>query len=138
MSSATRKASAHDSYMTLINQFPLRPIRTEAERDAAGAIMEKLALRDRLDRGESDYQDVLDDLIEAYDEMHHAMPAGLTPIQTLQSLMEANGLTARGLAKMMGVTEALVSLILAGKRNVSVAQAKRLGAHFKLELSAFL
>ena len=72
MSRAARSVvmSEPDSYFKLVRKFPLRPIRSEAEYDAAVSVMEKLAIRGEssLDRGESDYLDALSTFISRYDD----------------------------------------------------------------------
>jgi HTH-type transcriptional regulator/antitoxin HigA len=81
MSNKTGKFPVADSYLKLICEFPLRPIRNDAEYDAAFAVMEKLAVRgeDDLNNGERDYLDPLDEFIAAYDRKHFAI---LTTFET--------------------------------------------------------
>src|SRR6476660_3792352 len=59
-----------DSYFKLVRNFPLRPIRDEAEYDAAVAVMEKLAISGEgsLDPEESDHLDALSTFISRYDD----------------------------------------------------------------------
>jgi HTH-type transcriptional regulator / antitoxin HigA len=137
----TAKKSHRDSYMDLIQKFPLRPIRTEAERDAADYIMQKLAVRgeDNLDSGESDYLDVLSDLITDYDGKHWPMPVDKrTPLQRLQYLLEQSGTTSVKLREILGCSPTLISLILNGKRELSKENIRTLSAHFKIEAGYLL
>ena len=69
---SAKRAMADRSYMALIRRFPLRPIRTRRQYQAASKVMDQLALRGEteLDAGEADYLDVLSDLIEAYENTH--------------------------------------------------------------------
>src|ERR1017187_4749966 len=43
------------AYLALIRRFPLRPIRTDAELDAASGVVDELTDRDNLSPAESDY-----------------------------------------------------------------------------------
>jgi HTH-type transcriptional regulator/antitoxin HigA len=140
MSVKRRKGESRDLYMDLIRAFPLRPLRSEADRDAAGAIMNKLAIREgRLAAEESDYLDVLSDLIEAYDRRHWPMPpTRSTPVERLRYLMEQTGMSAKGLAERLNCSASLVSLMLSGKRELSKANVVALATHFKVEAGYYL
>src|SRR5947199_885298 len=56
-----------DRYMDLVRQFPLRPLRSDADLDAAVAVIDALIDRPQLMAPEQDYLDVLGDLVEAYE-----------------------------------------------------------------------
>src|SRR5271165_1399167 len=58
---------ADPAYLTLILRLPLRPIRTDAELDAAICVIDELTDRDDLSVAETDYLDVLGDLVEKYE-----------------------------------------------------------------------
>ena len=65
------------AYLALIEHFPLRPLRSKRDYDAAAVILDALAVRPEgsLERGEQDYFDTLTLLVEAYDQEHHGMDA---------------------------------------------------------------
>lgn len=65
------------AYLALIERFPLRPLRSERDYDAAVAVLDSLAVRPEgsLESGEQDYFDTLTMLVEAYDQEHHDMDA---------------------------------------------------------------
>src|SRR5215218_5275839 len=56
-----------DRYLELVRRFPLRPLRTGADLDAAVAVVDGLLDQDRRSAPEQDYLDVLGDLIGAYE-----------------------------------------------------------------------
>src|SRR5438034_531118 len=56
-----------DRYLDLVRQFPLRPLRSDADLDAAVAAIDGLLDRPKLTAPERDYLDVLSDLVEAYE-----------------------------------------------------------------------
>jgi hypothetical protein len=58
-------------YMSLVARFPLRPIRSDCDLDRAAKIANALAIRDDLTLGETDYLDVLTDMIEKNEATHY-------------------------------------------------------------------
>src|SRR5207249_286190 len=86
------------TYLALIRRFPLRPIRTEAELDAASAIIDDLTDRDDLSPTESDYLDVLGDLAEKYEGEHVEMPR-VSDAEMLRSLMNEKGVRQADVAR---------------------------------------
>jgi HTH-type transcriptional regulator/antitoxin HigA len=132
---------APDTYMRLIRRFPLRPIRTSKDYDAAAAVLDTLAVRDEsdLDAGERDYLSVLCDLVEAYDDQHHVVESDKRPArQKLAALIAEHNVSTLELARVLGVGRSLASLILTGKRRITADHAKALGARFKLQPGYFL
>jgi antitoxin component HigA of HigAB toxin-antitoxin module len=130
-----------DSYLRLVSEFPLRPIRNDAEYKAATIVMERLAIRgeDDLDRGERDYLDGLDEFIAAYDKRALIdRPRRGTPRQRLRSLVEDTNTTPRDLERILRCGHSLVSLVLSGKRELSKDNIRALAKHFKLSADYFL
>lgn len=135
---AKSAAKVDADYLALIEAFPLRPIRTRADYDRAAAVADRLALRE-LTKAESDYLDVLADLITAYDREHVTLGgSGDTPAERLRSLLEEAAMTATQLAGELGIPRSAVSMMLSGSRGVSKANARKLGERFKLNPSYFL
>jgi HTH-type transcriptional regulator/antitoxin HigA len=134
---AKRKASAN--YLALVKRFPLRPIETLADYDAASQVMEKLAIRDEhtLSPGELDYLEVLSGLIERYDEKHFPLDLKVSPLDALVAAMELRELSASDLAKVIG-SQSATSMILNGKRTISKGQAKKLAAFFRVDAGLFI
>ena len=119
-----------DSYMKLIRQFPLRPIRDKRDYAAAAKMIDVLAVQgeEDLDQGEQDYLAVLSDLIEAYDDEHHVIPPDTRPPhEKLGALMKENGMSQAELSALLNVVRSLASLILSGKRKITISHAKKLG-----------
>ncbi len=130
-----------DCYLKLVREFPLRPIRNDAEYKAATAIMERLAVRgeDGLEAGEKDYLDGLDEFISSYDQKALVnRPRRGTPRQRLRSLMEDTETTPRNMEKILKCGHSLVSLVLNGKRELSKDNVRALAKHFKLSADYFL
>jgi HTH-type transcriptional regulator/antitoxin HigA len=132
----TARFKIADSYLNLIHEFPLRPIRNQGEYDAAISVVKKLMLRneDSLDSGENDYLDALVEFTLAYEQKHHRFNFKKhTPLDRLKYLLEQSETTPAGLQKVLGCSQSLISLILSGKRELSKANIKALAAHFKFE-----
>jgi len=141
MSTITSKFAPSGSYLRLIEQFPLRPIRSGSEYKAATAVMERLAVQgeENLDAGERDYLDGLDEFISAYDEsMWTDRPRRGAPWKRLRSLVEDSGTTRRDLERILQCGHSLVSLLLRGKRELSKDNIRALAKHFKLSADYFL
>jgi len=125
-----------DRYLELIALFPLRPLRTDADLDAAVAVVDVLIDQEALSSPEQDYLDVLSDLIETYeDETIQIRPVG--DAKMLRFLTEAKGVTQSQVAKGAGIAESTVSEVLAGKRKLNRAQIGKLARYFYVEPGAF-
>jgi len=127
------------SYLDLIRQFPLRPIRTDAQYTVAQALVNRVALREEsLDKWQNDYLEVLSDLIEAYDDEHFAMELpDADPVDVLKFLMEENEMRSADLGNLLG-SKGLASDILHGQRQMSKAVIVKLATRFSVEPSLFL
>lgn len=136
----------NDDYFDLVRRFPLRPIRDRAEYDAGGELYFDLACRansGELSEGESDYKEILGRLISEYDEKHSLILQDIrdnpmTPLEALQTLMEANSMSNGDLGKLLGIGSGHVSLILNGKRGLSKPNIRILAERFRVNPSLFL
>ena len=128
-----------DSFMGLVQKFPLRPIRGRSDYAAAAAMLDQLALRDEgLDSGESDYLETLELLIEAYDNDHAVIkPSGKTPLERLKYLMEQNRMSPANLGDLIG-SRPTATMILKGEREISKAHIRKLADRFKVDAGLFL
>ena len=139
MSSSVAQVSP--KYLKLVRKFPLRVMHSESQYDEAIEMIQSLAIRgeDGLDRGEADYLDALTSLVESYEEEHHSVgPDDLRPHQRLKWVAEEAGLSQGKLAKLLKVSQPLVSLILLGKRELTVSHIRKLWAHFHLNPRYFM
>ncbi len=111
-------APAKPKYLALVRKFPLRPIRSEEENEAALAMLESLGERQRvraLTPEEHDYIAVLAKLIEEYENKRY--PRGpVTGAAMLTHLIEAKGITQAQLAAETGLAESTVSQLVRGTR----------------------
>lgn len=134
MYDSTRKTTAN-------RQLPdLRPIRGDRELEQATQVsfsLSQAAETRRLTRDESDYLEVLIMLIEKYEEARYPIRKLPTPRARLQALVDASGMRASDLGRLLG-NRALGNKLLRGERELSKAHIRRLAEHFKVEPGFFL
>jgi HTH-type transcriptional regulator/antitoxin HigA len=111
------------------------PITSERQHHEYLAVLDKLASKDRPSSDEGKYAEVLITLIEAYEEVQHAIP-GASPVEVLRALMEANDLRQKDLAPILG-TESIVSEVLRGKRELNKGQIEKLSKRFHVSPAVF-
>jgi HTH-type transcriptional regulator/antitoxin HigA len=125
------------AYLALIRRFPLRPIRTEAELDAAFAMIDELTDRDKLSAAEADYLDVLGNEVERYEDQHVEMPR-VSGAEMLRSLMEEKGVSQADVVRGTGISTTVLSLVLSGKRELTREHIETLSRHFGISPVVFL
>lgn len=124
-------------YGALIAEFPLRPIRSERELDRATAIVDRLSVQSSLSKDESDYLEVLADLIEKYEDLHHPIEP-LPDAEMLAFLIEQKGLAQQVVARQARIANSTISEILWGKRRLTRGQIEKLSKYFDVAPSVFL
>jgi HTH-type transcriptional regulator / antitoxin HigA len=103
----------------------IRPIKTEADYQAALAEIERLF--DAVpDTPAGDRLDVLATLVEAYEAQHYSLPAP-DPIDAITYHMESRGISRRDLEPYLG-SRARVAEVLNRKRPLSLDMIRRLHA----------
>jgi HTH-type transcriptional regulator/antitoxin HigA len=125
------------AYLALIRRFPLRPVRTEEELDAAFAIIDELTARDELSAAEADFLDVLGDQVERYEDEHVEMPR-VSDAQMLRSLMEENEVSQADVVRGTGISKTVLSLVLNGKRDLTREHIEILSRYFGISPVVFL
>jgi HTH-type transcriptional regulator/antitoxin HigA len=108
----------------------LKPIRTEADYEAALAEVERLWGAKSGTAG--DRLDILATLIDAYEAEHYPMDPP-DPIEAIKFRMEQQGLTRKDLEPIIG-TRTRVAEVLNRKRGLSIDMIRRL--HERLGISA--
>ena len=128
---------SEDRYLELVRRFPLRPLRSDADLDAAVAVIDSLLDQDDLSPPEQDYLDVLSDLVEAYEDEHVPIePVG--DADMLRFLIESKGVTQSQLATEVGIAESTISEVLSGKRKLNRGQIGKLARYFHVEPGVFV
>jgi HTH-type transcriptional regulator/antitoxin HigA len=129
-----------DDYLKLVRQFPLRPLRSKHDYDAAIGVLKALVARadDGLSPGETDYADALSQFVGSYESAHYAIPHQLrTPLERLKYLMQQHAMKSGDLGKLLGSGPGHASLILNGKRELSKANIRTLADRFKVSAALF-
>jgi HTH-type transcriptional regulator/antitoxin HigA len=136
MSHRPRTRTEH-TYLELVLEVPLRPIRSDEELHQAHGMLDRLTDRlEDLDSGERDYLDVLATLVEQYEKATIPMPS-LPDHAMVKFFMESNGLSQTQLARDTGIAVSTISEVLAEKRHLTRGQVQKLARHFQIGVGAF-
>jgi HTH-type transcriptional regulator/antitoxin HigA len=103
----------------------IKPIRTEADYEAALAQVERL-WGAKLGTPKGDRLDVLATLIDSYEQVHYPMDPP-DPIEAIKFRMSQQKLTRKQLEPMIG-TRTRVAEVLNRRRSLSIAMIRRLHA----------
>jgi HTH-type transcriptional regulator/antitoxin HigA len=112
-----------------------RVIRNDAELKEYTDALFDLTSKSKPNRAEQDAIELLSLLVERYEERFEVRQA--SPLEVLRFLMERHGLTQRDLQPEIG-SESLVSLILSGKRNLTVTHMHALAKRFHVPAAVFM
>ncbi len=113
----------------------LKPIRTEADYDAALAEVERL-WGAKSGTPDGDRLDVLATLIEVYEEKHHPMDPP-DPIEAIRFRMEQQGLSRRDLEPMIGPRNRVAD-VLNRKRGLSIEMIRQLHDHLGISAEVLI
>jgi HTH-type transcriptional regulator / antitoxin HigA len=133
----TALASNIPAYSQLLQKTVPRIIRSEEENQHFTELLEEITRKgDRASAAEEQLGELLTLLIEEFEEKHYALTKS-RPEQVLRTLMDANGLRQKDLAKIFGA-ESTVSAMLHGKRKMTIQHVKRLCKRFGVSPELFL
>ena len=128
--------AACEAYGDLLKERIPHAIRTRKEYDAVRKEVRSLMVAEELAPEEAEYLDLISTLLEAY-EGEHVKVSKKSSLDILHELMDAREMKQSDLAKLVG-SSGTASEVYHGKREISKALAKKLGAHFKVEYTLFL
>lgn len=128
------KAAIRDSYLELVQTFPLASIKSDEHLQEAQRVMDRLLAQSELDPGEEMYLDALSDLVAAYEDEHHVI-APAADGDMLRHLMEAKGVTQAQLGRDTGISKSTISEVLAGKKPFSRQMIRKFAAYFGVDVS---
>jgi HTH-type transcriptional regulator / antitoxin HigA len=134
---------SREDYMALLDEGQIIPkiIETTEEYEKFLAVVERLMSRKITRTPEEDILfKLLVKLIVDYEEETFNLKewSQTAPHELLQHLMEARGMKQVDLVGVLSLSKGLVSLIVNGKREISKAQAKKLGELFNISSSVFI
>lgn len=129
------------SFLALVRAFPLRPIRSEADHEAATRTLRHLVgtkPESEFTSDERDYLETLTLLVQDYQQKQRRRELmAVSPTQILRHLMDENRMTVTDLGKVIGSRTA-ASMILNGRRSPSKMHVLRLAERFGVDPSLFL
>ena len=125
-------------YGRLLAKYLPAVIRSDDEHDRLAELLMKLALSDQRTAEEERLIELLERLVDDYDErrMKGSLEV-LEPLALLEHLMEEGGLKQVDLVDCFG-SQSVVSAVMAGKRQINSEHARRLARRFGLHLAMFL
>jgi HTH-type transcriptional regulator / antitoxin HigA len=134
---------SREHYIDLLNQDRIVPkiIETKEEYDHFLAVAERLISKKQTRTCEETILfRLLVKLIRDYEEETYSLQewSQTAPHLLLQHLMDARGIKQVDLVGILSPSRGLVSSIVNGKREISKAQAKKLGELFNISASAFI
>lgn len=128
------KRKERDSYLKLVQAFPLASIKSDEHLAEAQKVMDRLLAKGTLDDGETMYLDALSDLVAAYEDAHHPIEPA-SDADMLRHLMEAQGVTQAQLSRESGLPKYSISEVLAGKRPFSRQMIRKLANYFNVDVT---
>ncbi len=131
------KTSWAADWYALVENFPLRPIRTDKEHTKAVSVATDLAVMPHMTPDQDDYLTVLTGLIQDYEHTHWSVSANFTVPQIIESFIQDHGMTQSDLGRLLG-ERTMGHKILSGKRQLTVAQVKLLARTFKVSPALFM
>lgn len=125
-------------YGRLLAKYLPGVIRSDEEHDRLAGLLMKLALAGERTAEENRLIELLERLVDDYDErrMRGGLEA-LEPLELLEHLMEEGNLKQVDLVDCFG-SQSVVSAVMAGKRRINSEHARRLSRRFGLPLAMFL
>lgn len=125
-----------DTYSKLLVEFQPQVIASEEEYDRALVAIEKLMADKNRRPEQTAILKLLVALVEDYESIHYSMELS-SPSEILEHLMESGEIKQADLVGILG-SRGVVSEVVNGKRSISKAQAKALGAFFHVSPSLFI
>lgn len=128
------KGTIRDSYLDLIQKFPLASIKTKEQLDEAQVVMDTLLAKGKLLKGEDMYLEALSDLVASYEDQHFPIEYA-SDADMLHHLMEAKEVTQAELHRETGVAKSTISEVLAGKKSFSRQMIRTFADYFNVDTS---
>lgn len=128
------KRACRDSYLDLVQSFPLASISSDEHLQEAQKVMDRLLAKGETDNGEQMYLDALSDLVAAYEDEHHVIEPA-SDADMLRHFLEARGITPAQLSRDTLIPKSTISEVLAGKKPFSRQIIRKLAAYFKVAAS---
>src|SRR5271154_1958632 len=126
------------NYTGLCQILTPRPIHDKVDFENVAEIADTMAGH-KLTADQEDYFDLLCRLIEDYEKEHAQLDAPkVTGLEALQHLLDAHGMSAADLSRLLGSHRTLGAMILRGDRQLTLAHVHKLSKHFGVAADLFL
>lgn len=123
----------------LVRMVPPHAIADDIDLKNTIDLIDRLMANGTMTKGQTLYLETLVQLVQAYEASHHAIStAGVSGLDSLQHLLNENGMNASDLAQLLGVHASISSKILKGDRSLTIEHLKILSARFKVNASVFI
>lgn len=134
------KSLPSDYSALCLNVWLPRPIRDKTDYQAAlDAIAPMWGHEKSMSRDQSDWFALVADLVAEWEDAHDRKKAApLLLAQRLTRLLEAHGMTAADLGRLLELEASMGSKIINGTRQLTAAHIRKLSAHFALPADYFL
>lgn len=132
-----RDGGTGDTYLALVQQFPLVSIRTKKQLKNAQKMVDSLLAREPLDKGEERYLDALSDLVAVYEDEDFVVDAP-SDAALLRHLLEAKGVSQNAAAEAIGIPRSIICEVVSGKRELTRKQVLLVSDYFHVEPSVFM
>jgi HTH-type transcriptional regulator / antitoxin HigA len=128
------------TYRELCQVYLPRPVHDERENAAATAMMNALAVFEKLSAEQRDYLDALTEFVDAHDkdQLKERPWPDVSGLDTLKHLLAEHGLTGADLSRILGGSRNLGTMILRGERNLTLAHVRKLAQHFRVSPELFI
>jgi HTH-type transcriptional regulator/antitoxin HigA len=125
-------------YAGLCRILTPRPIHDEVEFQHVTEIADAMAGH-KLTPDQEDYFDLLCRLIEDYEKEHAQLAAPkVTALEGLKHLLDAHGMSAADLARLLNAHRTLGAMILRGERKLTLNHVRTLARHFGVSADVFV
>ncbi len=141
MKTATKMhfAGLAKSYEDLVRMLVPRPIHSEDQSEQVWEIISMMAGHADLTKDQEDYLLILTEMYEAWQKENDPMPAESLPLrQRLAYLLEQSQTSQAAVAKLLGVSESYISMVMKGKRGLTPGHIRKLASHFRLSAGYFV
>lgn len=125
-----------EEYIRLFSEIVIKPIESEEELDRYVKLVEPYFFDKEKTPEEVAIYNLLTILIVEYEREHYPEPE-LEPLELLKGFMELHDLKQKDLVGILG-SRGVVSEVINGKREITKAQAKKLGERFGISYKNFL
>jgi len=126
------------AYGSLLLDYLPRPVRTRREYEQACRQIAKLmSLGAELPQAESELLEILSLLVAQYESLEDSI-RDASPAEMLAYLIDARGVSNATVARETEIPRSVITDILAGRRNISIANVAKLARYFQVSPAAFI